>query len=199
MQLTIGVDSRQPLGTSIVAKTEYGLTNRLQLGFELPYGKTEEERSENAPNWTTASFGVQYQIIRSTVPFALTAGMAFEVPMKSGGELEYQPTILAAKSFRRLQIHASFVAELEKKEKTSFQYNLSSVYPLRLRWFPTLEFNGRQLHGTSGTYVTPGLSRHFRHHIEIGMGIPLGVSGAASRAGVVSKLTWEVGGEREPD
>jgi hypothetical protein len=199
LQLTVGVDSRQQLGTGMAARTEYGLTNRLQLGLEVPYGRSEGKRSDTTPGWTTASLGVQYQIIRSTVPFALTAGMTFEVPVESGGELEYEPTVLAAKSFRSLQIHASFVAEIGRAEKPSFQYNLASVYPVRQRWFPTLEFNGRQLHGKNATYITPGMYRHFRHRIEVGVGVPLGISGTASRAGVVSKVSWELGGEREPD
>src|SRR5262249_32907367 len=44
VQLTVAVDSRQQLGTSFVTKIEYGVTSRLQFGFELPYGTTEEER-----------------------------------------------------------------------------------------------------------------------------------------------------------
>jgi hypothetical protein len=88
-QLTGGVDSRQHIGTSSFLKTECGVTNRLQLGVELPYGLTEEESSETTSRWSTASLGVEYQIIRSDMPFALSAGIMFGIPVRSGGEVEY--------------------------------------------------------------------------------------------------------------
>lgn len=194
-QLTAGVDSRQHIGASSVLKTQYGMTDRLQLAIELPYGSTEEE-AETRSRWSTARLGVEYQIIRSDSPFALSAGIAFDIPVRSGGEVEYEPTLLIAKSFRRLQIHASFVAEVEQ-EKPSFQYNLASVYPVRRHWFPTFEFNGRSLHGSRAFYLTPGLYRHLPRRFEIGAGVPLGVGGAAGRLGIVGRLTWELGGVRE--
>jgi hypothetical protein len=193
-QLTAGVDFRPSVGTVSLLKTEYGVTNRLQLGVELPYGLTEEESPETRSRWSTASLGVEYQIIRRDYPFALSAGIAFGIPVRSNGEVEYEPTILMAKSFRKLQIHASFVADIEE-EKPSFQYNVASVYPVRRHWFPTFEFNGRSLHGKPASYLTPGLYRHLGHRLEFGAGVPLGVGGTAGRAGIVGKLTWEIGGD----
>jgi len=195
VQLTFGVDSRQTIGTSTTLNMEYGVTRRLQLGFELPYGMTEEEGSESASRWSTASLGFRYQIIRSDFPFALSVGMAFGVPVQSGGALEYQPTILAAKTFRGAQIHASFVADIEEEKKPSFQYNLASVYPIQHQWFPTLEFNGRHLHGEGAFYLTPGLYRCFAHRFELGLGVPVGLGGMAGAVGIVGKMSWEIGGE----
>ena len=198
LQLTFGVDSRQKIGTSTSLKTEYGLTRRLQLGVELPYGVTEEETSESTSRWSTASFGFQYQIIRSDFPFALSAGMAVGLPVRSAGEVEYQPMILRAKAFRRAQLHASFVADIEEEE-SSFQYNLASVYPIQRHWFPTLEFNGRHLHDKDAFYLTPGLYRRFEHRLEFGVGFPLGLGGTAGAVGIVGKLSWEIGRDRRPD
>lgn len=193
-QVTVGIDSRQHLGTSSLLKTEYGLTNRLQVGAELPYGVTEDERLESRTQWSTASLGVEYQIIRSDRPFALSAGIALGIPVRSDGEWEYQPTIVMAKSFRKLQIHASFLADIEE-EKPSFQYNLASVYPVQRHWFPTFEFNGRSLHGESAFYLTPGLYRRLGHGLEVGAAVPLGAGGIAGRVGLVGKLTFEIGGD----
>jgi len=197
LQLLVGVDSRQNIGTNTALKVEYGITKRLQLGCDLPYGRTEEEDSESSSRWSTAHQKDKYQIIRSDSPFALSVGMAFGVPVKSGAEVEYQPMILAAKTFRRAQVHASFIADIEQ-EKPSFQYNLASVYPIRRRWFPTLEFNGRHLRGRGASYLTPGLYRRFENRFEFGIGLPLGVAGAAGAAGIVGKVSWEIGGDRAP-
>jgi hypothetical protein len=198
LQFTLGVESRQDVGTNAVVKMEYGVTKRVQLSFELPYGMTEEEISEGSSRWSTSSLGLQYQIIRSDFPFALSAGMAFGVPVKSGREVEYQPTILAARAFRRAQVHASFVAVLEKW-KPSFQYNLASVYPIQGRWLPTLEFNGRRRRGKDAFYLTPGFYRRFENRFEFGAGVPLGLGGTAGAVGVVGKISWEIGGEHESE
>ena len=198
LQLTFGVDSRQEIGTSTSLKTEYGLTRRLQLTVELPYGVTEEESSEGASRWSTASLGFQYQIIRSDSPFALSVGMALGVPVRSAGEVEYQPMILAAKAFRKSQLHASFAADIAEEE-SSFQYNLATVYPIQRHWFPTLEFNGRYLHDKNAFYLTPGIYRHFEHRFECGVGVPLGLGGTAGAVGVVGKLSWEIGRDHRPD
>ena len=197
-QLTAGVDSRHRIGTSSLLKTEYGVTNRLQLGAELPYGMTEEESSEVTSRWSTATLGVEYQIIRSDRPFALAVGMAFGIPVRSNGEVEYEPTILLAKNFHKLQIHASFVADIEE-EKPSFQYNLASVYPVKSHWFPTLEFNGRSLQGDGAFYLTPGMYRNLRHRIQLGAAIPLGVGGRAGSVGIVGKVIWEFGEDHQPE
>jgi hypothetical protein len=132
------------------------------------------------------------------MPFALSVGIAFGIPVRFNGEVEYEPTLLVAKSFRKLQIHASFVADVEK-DKPSFQYNLASVYPVQQHWFPTFEFNGRSLRGNPAFYLTPGLYRHLGHRLEVGAGIPLGVGGRAGKLGIVGKLTWEFGGDPNPE
>src|SRR5262245_35449234 len=46
-QLTVGLDARHTIATNATLKMEYGLTERLQVGFDLPYGTSEEENSEN--------------------------------------------------------------------------------------------------------------------------------------------------------
>jgi hypothetical protein len=43
LQITSIVDSRQGIGSNSRLELQYGLTNRLQTGLELPYGRREEE------------------------------------------------------------------------------------------------------------------------------------------------------------
>jgi hypothetical protein len=145
----------------------------------------------------STSIGVGYQLIRSDAPFALSVGFAFGIPVEATQEVVYEPTILIARGFGKLPVHASVLANLEN-EKPSFQYNVAPVYSIRNRWFPTFEFNG-SLHGVGALYVTPGLYRRFKSRLEVGIGTPLGVAGQAGAAGIVGKVTWEIGGQRESE
>jgi len=110
LQITFGADSRVSLGSNLMYDMEYGLTNRLQLSSQTRYGLTATSKSEVPAGWSTTAIGLQYQIIRSNSPFALTAGMSFGTPVRGGAALEYDPEILAAKGFHKVQVHASFVA-----------------------------------------------------------------------------------------
>src|SRR5207248_3558876 len=134
---------RRTIGTNSFLQMEYGLTNRLQASFESRYGKSEQDPGESSES-NCATLGLQYQPIQRESLFALSVGIAFGIPVDSGGGVEYEPTILVARTIRRLQVHASFIAELEQRE-SEFRYNVASVYPLRHRWFPTFEFNGRYI------------------------------------------------------
>jgi hypothetical protein len=196
VQLTFAADSRQRVGTNVSMQIEYGLTDRLQIGLDIPYGFTAEQNAETPVRWSSTSVGLLYQIIRSDRPFALSAGMMLQIPVRAEGKPTYQPTILLAKTFRKFQIHASFLSEVEQW-RPSLEYNLASVYPIRRCWFPTFEFNERRQNARNALYLTPGLYRHFRHSLEVGIGIPLGIRGVAGSLGVVAKTNWEVGGSVE--
>ena len=193
LQVTLGLDSRQRIGASAAVQLEYGLTRRLQVNFQTPYGITAGQNAEVPAKWSSASVGLLYQITRSDRPFAFSAGMAFGVPVRPGGKLSYEPSILAARAFRKLQIHISVASDVEER-KASFEYNLACIYPIERRWFPTFEFNGRRLDSKNSFYLTPGLYRHFRHHLEMGIGVPLGVGGVSGPLGVIAKMNWEAGG-----
>ena len=43
LQITFAVDSRSSVGNNADIQIEYGLTNRLQLNSEMPYGKSGTE------------------------------------------------------------------------------------------------------------------------------------------------------------
>ena len=198
VQITSGLATMQRAGTNILLKMEYGVTQRLEFNIEVPEGITEGESGQGPDRFRTANLGVQYQLIRRDAPIALALGMAFGVPLRSGGEVEYEPMLLAAKSFRKLQVHGSIGADLEES-KASLQYNLGSVYPIHRAWFPTLEFNVRRHQGQDMYYLTPGIYRRLLPRLEFGIGVPMGLSGTVGRAGIVGKLTWEIGGEHEPE
>lgn len=198
VQITFGADSRRRIGANATAQIEYGLTNRLQISLETPYGITASKNAEIPARWSSTSVALQYQIMRSDRPFALSVGMAFEAPIQYNEKWGYEPRVLAAKTFRKVQIHASFFSDVEKQGH-SLGYNVASVYPMPHRWFPTMEFNGRRRDSQNAFYLTPGLYRHVNHRLELGLGVPAGLGGIAGPIGIVGKVNWEFGGERTCD
>ena len=195
VQITMATDSRRRMGSNAEMDIEYGLTNRLQISVEAPYGITAgQEEGEDLPGWNSVAVGTLYQIIRSDRPFSLSVGVMFEVPVRPGDELGIQPTILVAKGFHKLQIHASAMSDV-REGRAEVAYNVASVYPIKRRWFPTFEFNGRREYDANSFYLTPGLYRHLPHRMEMGIGIPVGAGRVAGPVGVVAKMNWEWGGD----
>jgi hypothetical protein len=191
LQITFGVHSRHGSGTNAFMKSEFGLTDRLQLSAEVPY---DEDIPASSPNRSMPEVGVHYQIIHGQVPFSLTAGIDVELPLGSSREIEWEPSIIAARAFGKLQVHVGLSTNLQAA-KPSFESNLASVYSVDRRWFPTLELTSKQVHGNDALYLTPGLYRHFQHRLEFGVGVPLGIGGTSSALGIVTKMNWEIGGD----
>lgn len=183
-------------GDSAGLDIEYGLTDRLQLGFEAPYGINSTPTSETPVSWSAADISVLYQFIRGNHPFALSGAMGIEAPLTARGDLSYEPELLIAKAFGRLQIHTSVIPEWGGDD-TSLEYNVAADRPLPHHWIPTLEFNGRRDASVNSFYVTPGIYKHLPHRFEAGIGVPMGAGPNSNSIGVIFKMTWEMGGDKD--
>jgi hypothetical protein len=185
-------------GASTGLDLEYGVTNRLQIAVELPYGLQATPSSELSVRWSALSTGAVYQFIRSSDPFALSAGANIEIPLTPGTDLTFEPELLVAKEVGKTQIHASVEPEISGDE-TALAYNLDAVRPLPHNFYPTFEFNGRRNEGINSFYLTPGIFRRLPNRFLVGLGVPIGASARSSRIGAVLNLTWEVGGDKDDD
>jgi hypothetical protein len=201
LQLTVSGAAFRGQGHSMDGKSaeldiEYGLTDRLQLGFQAPYGIESTQTSEIPVSWSMADISLLYQFIRSNRPFALCGAMGVNAPLTSRGNLSYEPELLIAKAFGTLQIHTSVIPEIGDDD-TSLEYNVAAVRPLSHDWVPTIEFNGRRNLGVNSFYFTPGFYRHLPHRFEMGLGIPVGAGERSNAVGVVFKATLEIGGNKD--
>lgn len=192
LQSTLDAESFRKNGSDAGLDFEYGVTDRLQINTELPYGIRSAGQSEVPLSWSSVNVGTVYQFIRSSHPFALSAGLGANIPTTTRGEFAWEPEILAAKQFGPMQLHASFMADLANGSR-EYEYNLATVVNLHSTWFPTVEFNARRTDtGSNLFYFTPGIYRHLRHRIEAGVAISAG-----NYFGAVGKITWEVGGDKD--
>ena len=183
-------------GKSADLDIECGLTGRLQLGLETPYGIQSTHTSEIPVSWSTTNVSLLYQFIRGNHPFALSGSMGVNALLTSRGNLSYEPELLIAKAFGKLQIHTSVIPELGGDD-TSLEYNVAAVRPFAHHFFPTLEFNGRRNAGVNSFYVTPGIYKHLPHRLEMGIAMPMGAGRYSSPVGAVFKMTWEIGGDKD--
>jgi hypothetical protein len=183
-------------GKSADLDIEYGLTDRLQLGLETPYGIQSTPTSEIPVSWSTTDVSLLYQFIRGNHPFALSGSMGVNAPLTSRGDLSYEPELLIAKAFGKLQIHTSVIPELGG-DGASLEYNAAAVRPFAHHLIPTLEFNGRRNAGMNSFYVTPGVYEHLPHRLEMGIAMPMGAGRYSSPVGAVFKMTWEIGGDKD--
>lgn len=181
-------------GKSAGIDIEYGMTKRLQFTMETPYGIQSTASSELPVSWSTQTVGLLYQFIRSNHPFALCGSLGANLPLTSRGETSFEPELLAAKGFGKLQIHFSVIPELGGNDR-SLDYNIAAVRPFVHQLIPTLEFNGRRNSGINSFYVTPGIYKHLPHRLEVGIGVPIGASSHSNPAGAILKMTWEIGGD----
>jgi len=179
-------------GSSAELDVEFGLTRRLQLGLELPYGISATQTSELPAGWSSMNVNVVYQFIRSNRPFALSAGVGMNLPVTGRGETSFEPEVLVAKAIGKAQVHASVIPEIGD-DGNGLAYNLAALRPVPKNWIPTLEFNGRRSAGVDSFYVTPGIYKHLPHRMEAGIGVPVGMGRMSSRVGVIFKMTVEFG------
>jgi len=145
LQLTVDGTAFRGRGSSMDGKSagldfEYGITPRLQFGLEAPYGIQSTATSEIPVSWSTADFSLLYQFIRGNHPFAFSGAMGVDAPLKSRGDLGYEPELPIAKAFGTYQIHTSVIPEFGGDE-TSLEYNVAADHPFAHHWIPTLEFN----------------------------------------------------------
>lgn len=199
LQWTVDAMSSRGKGSAADGKSadldmEYGITRRLQFGMEMPYGIQSTTTSELPVSWSTLNPSLLYQFIRGNHPFALSGAMGVNLPLTSRGSVSYEPEVMAAKGFGKLQIHTSFIPELSDDDK-SLKYNVAALRPIAHHWIPTLEFNGRRNSGVNSFYLTPGIYKHLPHRLEIGTAVPAGLSRFSSPVGIVFKMTWEMGGD----
>jgi len=122
--------------------------------------------------------------------------MGVNAPLTSRGNLSYEPELLIAKAFGKLQSHTSLIPQLGSNDRSP-EYNAAAVRPLAHHFVPTLVFNGRRNVGVNSFYVTPGIYTHLPHRLEMGIAMPMGAGQFSSPVSAVFKLTWEIGGDKD--
>jgi hypothetical protein len=126
----------------------------------------------------------------------------------SEGVIEYEPFIVVAKDFprlSRLQLFSqlSLVLAHPVTHSTGFdnpgktiEWNNGMFVVYRRARF-TSEVNWRKSAGENSLYLTPGIIWKLPRDLEVGLGVPIGISRDAERIRTIIKLVYELGGARD--
>jgi hypothetical protein len=187
---------------------EYGITNSFQLGLEwVAFARNEPggESAEEGIGDVELTARYSWMDVGGT---GTHAALGLEVTLPTGdddrelgeGEFAFAPSAVVAvdlPSWRGAQVFANFGVEVQpgadRGERSAWFLNLGGYAPIGAMT-ATLEWN---LTEDEGNYVTPGLIWRFDEGFEFGVGVPIGVNGAADRYRVIAMLTHEFGGDKD--
>ena len=185
---------------------EYGITDRLQFGAEVPLLKLavkagvdansgEEIAASEQSGLGDVAAELKYGIFNEENA-ALSAAVEVEFPTgdeEKGlgeGKTVYAPFLAYAHTIGKTQIHLSGGAELQENAMAEYFYGLGTLCPLG-SYVPTLELNGTKGDEPSTLYLTPGFVWVVREGLELGIAVPLGLTDESTAYGVTTQFVWE--------
>ncbi|MFQ5695139.1 MAG: hypothetical protein ACE5HB_04045 [Terriglobia bacterium] len=187
------------------AELELGVFRRLQINLGMPLLRLKEDPGEPA-NWTGGRFevGARYLLFGSPVrPYAVSLQGSVEAPTGSS-ELVGDATEVGAALHvdrylgERVRVHSnlgwsSTVGGSERPERV-FRYNNALVWMASLRWNPVLEILGATETRTGETElaVQPEMIFWANRHLELKVGVPVGLTSSTPDIGVRAQIaiTW---------
>lgn len=171
---------------------ELGITERLQLSTELSFlsGRLPVGAARGL---SEVGLGAGYSVAKDLRRLAVTAGLGLSVSTRRAAEeagserTRFEPFVVLGRQVGKGQLHMGFSAEIG--DETEWGYSLAAVYPWS-RWRGLLELNG--VGGAEPALsLTPGFVWFAGPGLEIALGAPVRLSGAAPDAGLLIKITRE--------
>jgi len=197
---------------------EYGLTDRWQVEGEWDALVQRFPPNQAAVRGVgDLELGTQYSFMNiGGSLYHIAARFSLGVPLGdvnkdlSEGFLEYEPAVILARDFPELhrpqvfaEIGSGFVQRVNtpagagEAPPAAHELKLGSGFFVQFpRAAATLEFNWANNtwnhHGAENDlYLTPGCLWRAARHMEIGLGIPVGLNQSSDRFDVIAHLVWE--------
>ena len=197
---------------------EYGINERWQVEAEWDSWVRRFPAHQSAVSGLgDVEAGTQYSFLNlGGSDFHLAPRFSLGIPAGdvnkdlSEGFLEYEPAVILARDFpelHRTQIFTEIGASIPQRVKRPAEANDAEPAAAELNWgvggfvlFPhaaaTLEYNWSNStwnhHGTENAmYLTPGCLWRVARHVELGLGMPVGLNNASDRFEVVAHVVWE--------
>lgn len=197
---------------------EYGLTHSWQIGLQWEsFVRKKTEDGFISRGSGDLRIGTKYSFINiggsnfhSAVGFELGLPAAGTKKGISEGRIEYEPYVIVAKDFprlSRLQLFSQLGLALANSTTRSYasddnqhgraiEWN-SGMFVLYRQGRVTTEINWSKSANENSLYLTPGIIWKLPRDLEIGVGVPIGLTRGADSFRTIVKLTYEFGGARD--
>ncbi len=177
VQLTLHSHIEDGTHTRLLA--EYGITDRFQVQALTPALEGDGDDEEGA--WQA---GVLYALVPGQSPVALS--VALDASFGHGEGTQWEPALIAARQFGRVQVHGAVSTELGDPAD-AVTGTLAALFDAG-RLTPTLEL---VLQGSEDDFAVPGLFIHPTRNVEAGIGVPLCIQCGSQPRQVRLMLTVE--------
>lgn len=180
--------------TSTPIELEYGFTNKLQLGVELPYSTYYNSLNQRRSGFGNLEVGLMYNFTLNNNIVAVSALLETELPTSEDGsenqnnDLELTPMIVLGKQFGRSQVHTSLGSSFANGE-TSFLYNLAFMYPLSFLK-TTFELSGLTGEDES-LFLTSGIIYNELDKLELGIAFTKSIVEDNNNYGILLNIIYE--------
>jgi hypothetical protein len=224
IQITVGSQFSKSSGRKLFQtpmSIEYGLTDKLQISLEWAPTNRLKIDGETFRGLSDMEVGLKYSWMNiGKSNFHIATGFDLGVPSGSvkkelgEGAMEYEPYVVVAKDFphlSRLQLFSQFgfsVAQPvrfaadddddEKSVSKGIEWNNGFFVAYKQTAFAT-ELNWEKNGEESTLYLTPGIVWSLPRDLELGLGVPIGMTKSADSFRVIVKLSYEFGGSKKSD
>lgn len=176
------------------AEVIYGLTDQLQLSAEVPYVVVNPDSGSQHQGIGDVDLAANYNFIQ-TSQFALGVRAEFIIPTGDenrglgGGQFAVVPALLAGFRFGDAELYAS-IGEFIGEDDDAFTYTIAGAYPWR-QLVGVLELTGLNGSGEDVLYLTPGAYWNVTEKIQVGLGVPIGLTDDSDDYQIVGKISFE--------
>jgi len=180
----------------------YGLTDRLQVSAQVPYGIADPDHGDDARGIGDVSAGTRYALVDYREHrFGIDVGFGLEFPTGNERHDLGEGRVTSDLSFTasawlgplNAQLNAGWHHALDNvgdPDRDEAEYNVALIYPIR-RWFLVLEGNGESNRDSTKYYVTPEVVWKPMEHLELRVAAPCPVTHDAGDFGVIGGFTVE--------
>lgn len=177
------------------AELSVGLTDRLQFVAELPYVVVDPDGGPQEDGLGDVTLGLHYNFVQES-GFSWGVRSGFVLPSGNenrglgGGHFVWEPNLLGAVRVGSGEIYGSVGGEISGGDPDAFTYTVSGAYP----WASlvgVLELGGSVSEDEQVMYLAPGSFWNATDFLQVGLGVPVGLSGDADDFQIVGALVFE--------
>jgi len=177
------------------AEVIYGLTDELQLSAEIPCAIVNPDNGSQHQGIGDVTLAANYNFLQAR-DFALGVRAAFLIPTGDedrdlgAGQFIWSPSLLGAVRVGQGEIYGAVGGEFGDNHDDAFTYTLAGAYPWQ-SLVGVFEVTGANGSGADVLYLTPGVYWNVREGIQVGVGVPIGVTDDSDDYRGIGKLVFE--------